>query len=157
MKRIIVILSVLTVQSQIVYSQNSRENSIKSIDLRVSKSEVSMRNNEEGYFLKSQLNMPACYELKNITNKGTKDSTTRKSKSGYIHERYEQYYKGIKIEYSDIRVHYSPDSSVLINGIYIDVSYIDTSIIFSEATAIEKAKAYIGAEKYIWEDSTESN
>ena len=106
MRRVIVILGVLTLLSQMVFSQNKNENSVKTMYLRSNSSEATVRNNKAGDFLKSQFNIPDGYEFRSLR----KDSTVRKSKTGYIHERYDQYYKDIRVEYSDIRVHYAPDS-----------------------------------------------
>lgn len=57
------------------------------------------------------------------------------------HERYILYYKGIKIENSDIRVHYY-ENKVIINGEYFNVTDIDTSINITKDEALVKAKLY---------------
>ena len=153
MKRINVILLLLALQSQIIFSQNEKENSVKFVFLKTNKSEVSLQNSKAKDFLTAQLNIPEGYEFRIRKIKG--DSTRKRDKLGYVHERYAQYYKGIKIEYSDIRTHYFNDSLVSINGEYIDVSYIDTTIILSEKDAIERAIAHVGAKKHTWQEIAE--
>ncbi len=60
------------------------------------------------------------------------DKMSEKDELGYVHERYMQYYKGIKIEPSDIRVHYLNDLFVSANGEYVDAPNIDVSIALSK-------------------------
>jgi Zn-dependent metalloprotease len=43
------------------------------------------------------------------------------------------------------------------NGEYIDAPNIDISIVLSKEKAIEKAKEYIGAKEYMWENESENN
>jgi Zn-dependent metalloprotease len=107
--------------------------------------------------LKTKLNISKEYEFRNQVIKGTKDATREIDDLGYTHERYDQYYKGIKIEHSDIRIHYRGDSLAFVNGEYIDVPNIDISIALSKDNAIQKAKEYLGAKKYMWEDDAENN
>ena len=74
---------------------------------------------------------------------------------GITHERYSQYYKGIKIENSDIRIRYKNNLFISANGEYVNIPYIDTTTNVSSSTAIQYAMNYINADKYIWEDSLE--
>ena len=68
------------------------------------------------------------YDFKRQVIKGTKDRMSEKDELGYVHERYAQYYKGIKIEHSDVRVRYLNDVFVSANGEYIDAPNIDISV-----------------------------
>lgn len=70
---------------------------------------------------------------------------------GHEFERFDQYYKNIKIEHSDIRIHYLNNSVIAVYGEYINAQNIDISIIISKETAIQKAKNYIGAKQYFSE------
>jgi len=158
MKRIFLISLVLTMLCQIVYSQESNESLIRSIFLEIDTSEISIRNNNRaGNFLNTLFNVSNNYEFRNKIIKGTREQIKEIDELGYVHERHEQYYKGIKIEYSDIRTHYLNDLLVLVNGEYIDIPTIDISIVISEETAIQKAKEHIGARQYMWEDEADNN
>ena len=158
MKRIFLSLLILTLLSQRVCSQESNENLIKSTFLKIDTSEISLHGNDRAEnLLNSLLNIPNDYEFRKRIIKGTRYQTREYDDLGYIHERYEQYYKGIKIELSDIRTHYFNDLLVLVNGEYIDIPTIDIPIVISEEIAIQKAKEHIGAREYMWEDEAETN
>jgi Zn-dependent metalloprotease len=107
--------------------------------------------------LNIRFEIPEGYEFERQVIKGTKDRMSEKDDLGYVHERYAQYYKGIKIEHSDVRVHYLDNSFVSANGEYIDAPNIDVSVILSKEEAIQKAKEYIGAKEYMWENEAEND
>jgi Zn-dependent metalloprotease len=146
----------LTLFCQAVFSQNN--DIIKSFNLRMDKSvEKGLDSTNISKALKVQFKIPENYEFKRQVIKGTKNRTSEKDDLGYTHERYTQYYRGIKIENSDVRVHYLNDMFVSANGEYIDVPDIDVSVILSKEDAIQKAKKHIGAKEYMWEDEKENN
>ncbi|MDR1120603.1 MAG: M4 family metallopeptidase [Dysgonamonadaceae bacterium] len=149
-------LFILALFCQVMFAQNN--DIIKSFDLRMDKSvEKGLNSTNVAKALKIQFKIPENYEFKRQIIKGTKDKTSEKDDLGYVHERYAQYYKGIKIEHSDIRVHYLNDLFVSANGEYIDAPNIDVSVILSKENAIQNAMKYIGAKEYMWEDETENN
>ena len=151
----IINLSVLALLCQAGFAQSN--NIIKSFNLRMDKSAgKGLDNTNITKALNVQFEIPENYEFKRQVIKGTKDKMSEKDDLGYIHERYTQYYKGIEIENSDIRVHYLDDLFVSANGEYIDAQNIDTSVILSNENAIQKAKEYIGAKEYIWEHYSEN-
>lgn len=79
------------------------------------------------------------------------------SKSGYHRKYYDQYYKGIKVEGSRYSVHSKGGKIEHIIGVYHDVGDVNTNPVLSESQAIQSAIRKIGAEKYMWEDSTEES
>ena len=152
----LIYLFTLTFFCQVGFSQNYEI--VKSFDLQMDKSiEKRLDSTNITDALTTHLEIPANYEFKIHTIKGTRDKTSEKDDLGYVHERYAQYYKGIKIEHSDIRVRYLNDLFVSANGEYIDAQHVDISTILSSENAIEKAKDYIGAKKYMWEDESEND
>ena len=149
-------LFILTLFCQVVLAQNN--DIIKSFDLRMDKSvEKGLDSTNITKALKIQFEIPENYEFKCQVINGTKDRMSAKDDLGFVHERYAQYYKGIRIENSDIRVHYLNGLFVSANGEYIDAPNIDVSIILSKENAIQKAKEYVGAKEYIWENEEENN
>ncbi|MDR1895619.1 MAG: M4 family metallopeptidase [Prevotellaceae bacterium] len=157
MKQRLVLFSIfmLTLLCQTVYSY--AQDIVKSSDLRIDKSKFSLNDNKTKEILQTQFKLSNDYEFRTQIIKGAKDETIEHDDLGYKHERYAQYYKGLKIEHSDIRAHYLNDSLVSINGEYINQQNIDVSIILSKTDAIQKAKDYIGAKKYMWEDEAANN
>ena len=149
-------LFILVLFCQVVLSQNN--DIVRSFNLRMEKSiEPGLDSNNIAKALIIQFKMPENYDFKCQVIKGKKDIISEKDDLGYVHERYAQYYKGIKIENSDIRVHYLNGIFVSANGEYIDAANIDVSIILSKESAIQKAKEYVGAKEYMWEDEAENN
>ena len=149
-------LFILALFCQVVFAQNN--DIVKSFDLRMDKSiEKGLDSTNVAKALKIQFEVPENYEFKRQIIKGTKDRTSEKDDLGYVHERYAQYYKGIKIENSDIRVHYLDGLFVSANGEYIDAPNVDVSVILSKENAIQKAKDYIDAKEYMWENEAENN
>jgi Zn-dependent metalloprotease len=65
----------------------------------------SVQDKDINDILKSKLNGPKEYDFVLQVVKGTKDKTSETDEFGFTHQRYSQYYKGFKIENSDIRVH----------------------------------------------------
>ena len=98
-------LFILTLFCQIVFSQNN--DIVKSFVLRMDKSVgKGLDSTNVTKALKIQFEVPDNYEFKRQIIKGTKDRMSEKDELGYVHERYTQYYKGVKIENSNIRVRY---------------------------------------------------
>lgn len=91
-----------------------------------------LNKNDALQFLKKQLTIPNNYEFQVEAINGTKNVAEFTDYLGYTHERYTQYYKDIKIEHSDIRVHYCGDTFVSANGEYVDAQNIDISINLSK-------------------------
>ena len=145
---------VLTILCLNIYSQTNNENRIKSIGLMDANDfGVSLYSKDAGELINNHLNIPKGYEFRNQIVGGNEYQTI--DDYGFVHERYDQYYNGIKVEHSDVRTHYLNDKLVLINGEYIDSPFIDIRVVISKEAAIQKAMDYIGAKKYIWEDERE--
>ncbi len=156
MKRIFIFLLILTWLCQTIFTQDLKPNRIKSIVLRDNRLfGLKLTDKNDGVFLNTHLGIPKDYEFKNRIAPGTKDQTREWDESGHVHERYAQYYKGIRVDHSDIRTHYFGGNLVTVNGEYIDVPDIDISVSITKNEAVRKAMAHIGAKKYIWEDEQE--
>ena len=150
-------LFVLVLFCQVVFSQNRSNDIVKSFDLRIDKSIEKLDSTNITKALKVQFEIPESYEFKRQVIKGTNSKRSERDDLGYVHERYIQYYKGIKIEDSDVRVRYLNDLFVSSNGDYIDIPNIDVSVVLSKEEAIQKAMSYIDAKEYMWENEIENN
>lgn len=96
-------------------------------------------------------NLPEDYEFKTYNiQKNRNPVKERKDKLGLTHERLLQYYKGIKVDDSDIRVQYKNDSVVSVNGVYTKETGINITPILDKETAIKKALEFVNARKYKW-------
>jgi bacillolysin len=148
---------VLILFSGIVMSQETDNNDhvVKSFFLKSKTTNTQVNDSNLHTVLKMQLSIPEDYTLIAQKNDGTKMVTKKTDKLGYQHQRFVQYYKGIKIENSDIRVHSKDSSMVSANGDYVNQKGIDIKTTLSQEEALECAKRYINAKRYIWEDVKE--
>lgn len=150
-------LFVLTLFWQTIFSQNHNTHLIKSFFWQSEDPVAGWDSTNMATVLKNRLGILEDYEFVRKIIRGTKGKMSEKDDLGYVHERYAQYYKGIEIEHSDIRVRYFEGAFVSANGSFVDAPYIDVIITLSIEEAIQKAVAYIDAKTYMWEDETENN
>ena len=71
---------------------------------------------------------------------------------GYKHFKYQQYYKGIKVDFATYIVHYKHGKLHAINGDYKAISDIKIDPSISESQALSNALNHVQAKQYIWED-----
>jgi len=76
---------------------------------------------------------------------------TTTDKMGQTHIKYQQYYKGIKVEYGQYKVHFTDNKIRMISGNYILIRNVSVKPVISEKVAFEKAVKHVGADKYAWE------
>lgn len=77
---------------------------------------------------------------------------------GFQHQKYQQFYQGVKVEFGTYRVHAKNGAIKSINGEFKKVKEdkkIKTKPGLSETKALQKATEHIGAQTYIWQ--TEQN
>jgi len=105
--------------------------------------------------LSKELSIPSEYEFK-ANNPAKPNVELEKDEFGFTHERFVQFYKGIKVEYSDIRVHSKNGSVVSVNGDYTNAADINIIPILEKDEAITKALQFVKAKKYRWEIPSEN-
>ncbi|MDU0369825.1 M4 family metallopeptidase [Hymenobacter endophyticus] len=74
---------------------------------------------------------------------------------GYVHEKYQQYYKGIKVEHATYSVHARKGQVESISGQFEKVRGINTTPSLDAKAALERAMAFVGARTYMWQDARE--
>ncbi len=139
MKRIIkIIFAIIAVITTI----NSYSQELRSLHLHSSKvAAINIQKENVNLSIRKYLNLSENYTFKK--KETGQNLKVQKDMLGHSHERYVQYYKGIKIENSDIRVHFSNNKCYALNGEYADCSLIDTSIFISKTSAINRAKFFV--------------
>ncbi|OFX68035.1 MAG: hypothetical protein A2X14_08430 [Bacteroidetes bacterium GWD2_33_33] len=98
---------------------------------------------ESKAILSSVLNMTKNDEYKTLR--------TEKDQIGFTHERFQQYYKGIKVENGTYIVHSRNNVIESLSGEYKLINNINTTPSISAEKAFENAKVFVNAEKYMWE------
>jgi Zn-dependent metalloprotease len=74
---------------------------------------------------------------------------------GFTHQKFEQYYQGIKIEHATYTVHARKGAVESLSGDYEKVGQLSTTPGLSASAALGRALASIGAKKYMWQDAAE--
>lgn len=66
-------------------------------------------------------------------------------------KKYQQYYKGVKVEYGNYRIHLHYSNIKAISGNYVKPVKISTKPLFSEQSALEMALMHVNAKTYLWD------
>lgn len=93
----------------------------------------------------------------NLDNNHTFQMTiVNEDRTGMKHERMQQYYNGIKVEFGTLIVHSKNNAVKMINGEVYNGLGINLSPTLSPQEAFEKAKAFVGAQEYLWSNASEA-
>jgi len=99
---------------------------------------------EAGKALREQLHLATNDEL--LRTKTTADGL------GYVHEKYQQYYRGIKVEHGDYTVHAKQGQIESLSGRLTRIIKLDVQPALAETAALQRALRFVGAQQYMWED-----
>lgn len=76
---------------------------------------------------------------------------------GFTHEKFQLYHQGIKVEFATYNIHSKNGKVSVMNGEYYNIGSINVVPSISANLALQKAKAHIGASKYLWENPIEAS
>ncbi|GAA3920438.1 M4 family metallopeptidase [Hymenobacter algoricola] len=74
---------------------------------------------------------------------------------GFVHEKYEQYYKGVKVEHGTYTLHARQGNVESISGEFERVNNLNVTPSLSADAALKSALSFVGARKYMWQDAAE--
>jgi bacillolysin len=74
---------------------------------------------------------------------------------GFSHQKFNQYYKGVKIEHATYTVHARGGAVESLSGDYERVEKLNVTPSLSASDALNRALASVGARKYMWQDAAE--
>jgi len=72
---------------------------------------------------------------------------------GFVHQRFSQFYQGIRVEHADYIVHSKGGAVEAINGDFERISNLNVTPSVSEKSALNSALAHVGARTYMWQTS----
>ena len=75
---------------------------------------------------------------------------------GFTHQKFQQYFRGIKVEFATYTLHSKNGSIESMSGEFYKISQSNLSPILSKEQGLQKAMNHIGAQHYLWEDSEAS-
>jgi Zn-dependent metalloprotease len=79
----------------------------------------------------------------------------KQDEKGMTHQRFQQYYEGIKVEFGNYIVHAQHGKITSMNGDFISTKALDIQAKLTSIQAIDIAKAMSGAKKFRYEDMDE--
>lgn len=82
--------------------------------------------------------------------------TVNQDRSGMKHEKMQQYYNGIKVEFGTLIVHSKNNKVKSINGEVYNGLGVNLSPALSPLEAFNKATTHIAAEEYLWSNASEA-
>ncbi|RXR19180.1 T9SS type A sorting domain-containing protein [Flavobacterium amnicola] len=77
--------------------------------------------------------------------------------SGMTHERMQQYFNGIKVEFGTLILHSLNGTVVSVNGELYDASQANLKASLSPDTGLSLAINSVGAQKYLWQDPAQAS
>ncbi|WCC47261.1 M4 family metallopeptidase [Tenacibaculum finnmarkense] len=75
---------------------------------------------------------------------------------GFIHEKFQQKFKGVKVEFGTYTAHAKNSTLRTMDGALYDVGKVNIRPKLSKEAAFKKAIAHTGAQKYLWEQPKEA-
>lgn len=91
-----------------------------------------------------------CLDLSTYDNFKTVKLST--DEMGFTHERFQHYYQGLLVEFSQYNVHSYQGEITSISGNLRKVRNLDVNPVFSEVDALNSTLKQIGAKTYMWEN-----
>lgn len=73
------------------------------------------------------------------------------------HNKYQQYYKGIKVENAEFWIHEKQGIIEVVNGEFYDLNISSVNPSIAEKEALGKALNFVNAKKYKWENAASEN
>ena len=73
--------------------------------------------------------------------------------SGVTHKKFQQYYKGLKVENAQFLIHGKNDNIEVINGDFQNINISNIKPSLTEQQSLAKALIVVSAKKYKWEDA----
>src|SRR6476661_8519199 len=74
---------------------------------------------------------------------------------GFTHQKFSQFYKGVKVEHADYTVHAKGGAIESISGDFEKITGLNTTPTLSAAAALGHALDFVGARRYMWQDPAE--
>ena len=145
-KNSIVSLSLMTFFVSGVFAQTDQKyNSDKAYQKTLKLENVTSKENAISKFSKQ-------YDLDQ--NNTFEEQTQTADALGRIHQRHQQLYKGIKVEFGTLIIHTREGRVETVNGELYNAKNLNIKPTLSAIEGFNKAINYIGAQKYLWDDVT---
>jgi bacillolysin len=152
MKKIILFTAVLAGGLSFTsYAQNDNkiENTKRghvSFSYKNSDAQSRVASTDRGAFLRQELELTSQDEVRKLKEES--------DNIGFSHERFQQYFNGVKVEHANIVAHSTSGRVAGFNGEFFDIpSNFVVKASLSESAALQSAIRFTGAKKYMWEQA----
>lgn len=108
-----------------------------------------VNTSQQSGIMRQYLQMEATDDLKSLR--------TDNDEIGFTHERFQQYYKGVKVDGATYTVHSKDGVFDLMTGDYRLVSDLDVNPAISLSSAFDAALNHVRARQYAWEDEVKDD
>ncbi len=95
-------------------------------------------------------------KLKLTSNDNLQKIKSEVDNLGFIHEKFQQKFKGVKVEFGTYTAHAKNSTLRTMDGELYDVGKVNIRPKLSKEAAFKKAIAHTGAQKYLWEQPKEA-
>ncbi|MDJ0364820.1 M4 family metallopeptidase [Hymenobacter sp. H14-R3] len=89
------------------------------------------------------------------TNDQLRPARTETDQLGFSHQKFDQYYKGVKVEHATYTAHARGGQIESLSGDFEKVGELSVTPALSADAALARALAAVGAKKYMWQDARE--
>ena len=72
--------------------------------------------------------------------------------SGFKHDKFQQYYDGVKVEFATYTIHSKGEDLQSMSGEFYNLEELDVKATIPAGVAFRKAQSHLGAKSYLWED-----
>ncbi|WP_405383145.1 M4 family metallopeptidase [Maribacter sp. LLG6340-A2] len=106
---------------------------------------------------KAKTSPQAIFENFNLSNNiSFQQVATKKDEKGVDHQKFQQYYRGLKVEFGQSIIHSKNGSAQAISNSIFEINNVSIAPSISAAAALNSAMAYVGAEEYLWDSPVEA-
>ncbi|MGG8498155.1 M4 family metallopeptidase, partial [Tenacibaculum sp. TC6] len=95
-------------------------------------------------------------KLKLSSNDGLARIQSKSDDLGFVHEKYQQRFKGLKVEFGTYTAHAKRGVLESMNGEFYNVENVNTTPKLTKGSAFKRAITHTGAEQYLWEAPEEA-
>lgn len=106
------------------------------------------RSNDYQQVFKNQLHLKDDSNFQKLTSEA--------DKSGFVHEKFQLFHKGIKVEYASYTLHSRNGNLVSMSGEFYSLENVNTTPKLSKQQALAKALQQIDAKAYLWDNPSEA-
>jgi len=89
------------------------------------------------------------------TDDQLRPARTETDQLGFSHQKFEQYYKGVRVEHATYTAHSRGGQIETLSGDFEKVSAVSVTPTLSTEAALASAMRFVGAKKYMWQDAAE--